>query len=70
MKKIGKLTINPEKVIKNDELVNLRGGYGDNGCDPDAGLMCFGSCITSIGTSGTCTFILVGGSFKCACSQN
>ncbi len=29
MKKIGKLTINPEKVIKNEELVNLKGGgYG------------------------------------------
>lgn len=27
MKKIGKLSINPEKVIKNDELVNLKGGY-------------------------------------------
>ena len=34
MKKIGKLTINPEKVIKNEELVNLRGGYGsgDRAC--------------------------------------
>jgi len=32
MKKIGKLSINPEKVIKNDELVNLRGGsYGGGG---------------------------------------
>jgi len=31
MKKLGKLTINPEKVIKNDELVNLRGGYGGGG---------------------------------------
>ena len=33
MKKLGKLSINPEKVIKNEELVNLRGGcdgYGDN----------------------------------------
>ena len=31
MKKLGKLSINPEKVIKNEELVNLRGGdYG--GC--------------------------------------
>jgi hypothetical protein len=29
MKKPGKLSINPEKVIKNDELVNLRGGYQD-----------------------------------------
>jgi hypothetical protein len=28
MKKLGKLTINPEKVIKNEDLVNLRGGYG------------------------------------------
>lgn len=27
MKKLGKISINPEKVIKNDELVNLRGGY-------------------------------------------
>ncbi len=31
MKTIGKLSINPEKVIKNEELVNLRGGY--NGCN-------------------------------------
>lgn len=27
MKKLGKFSINPEKVIKNDELVNLKGGY-------------------------------------------
>jgi hypothetical protein len=27
MKKLNKLIINPEKVIKNEELVNLRGGY-------------------------------------------
>ncbi|MGM0408237.1 MAG: hypothetical protein ACQERU_09635 [Bacteroidota bacterium] len=26
MKKIGKIIISPEKVIKNEELVNLRGG--------------------------------------------
>lgn len=31
MKKLGKLSINPEKVIKNEELVNLKGGYLD-GC--------------------------------------
>ncbi len=31
MKKLNKLSINPEKVIKNDELTNLRGGY-DTGC--------------------------------------
>jgi hypothetical protein len=27
MKKLGKLSINPEKVIKNEELMHLRGGY-------------------------------------------
>ena len=30
MKTLKKISINPEKVIKNEELVNLRGGY--NGC--------------------------------------
>ena len=29
MKKLKKLSINPEKVIKNEELVNLKGGYSD-----------------------------------------
>jgi natural product precursor len=29
MKKIGKISINPEKVIKNEELVKLNGGYGE-----------------------------------------
>lgn len=29
MKKIRKFTINPEKVIKNEDLVNLRGGVQD-----------------------------------------
>ncbi len=27
MKKLGKLSINPKKLIKNEELLNLRGGY-------------------------------------------
>ena len=30
MKKLGKLSINPVKVIKNDELVNLRGGNDED----------------------------------------
>jgi len=33
MKKLGKLSINLNKVMKNEELVNLRGGYGYNGYD-------------------------------------
>lgn len=32
MKKLGKLTISPEKIMKNKELINLQGGYGDPGC--------------------------------------
>ena len=31
MKKLGKLLINPEKVMNNDELISLRGGYGGYG---------------------------------------
>ena len=27
MRKLKKLLINPEKVIKNEELINLKGGY-------------------------------------------
>jgi hypothetical protein len=32
MKKLGKLSIDPEKVIKNEELVTLKGGYDKIGC--------------------------------------
>jgi len=41
MKKIGKLSINPEKVIKNEELVNLRGGYGGYECDGHWAIACY-----------------------------
>ena len=30
MKTLKKISINPEKVIKNEELVNLKGGYMGN----------------------------------------
>jgi natural product precursor len=36
MKKLGKLNINPEKVLKNEELTSLRGGY-----DGKVELWCF-----------------------------
>lgn len=32
MKKLIKLCINPENVMKNDELTTLRGGYGESYC--------------------------------------
>ena len=31
MKTLGKLKINSEKLLKNEELVNLKGGYGSSG---------------------------------------
>lgn len=33
MKKIGKISINTEKVIKNEELVNLKGGSYTGCCN-------------------------------------
>jgi hypothetical protein len=30
MKKLGKLSISPEKIMKNEDLINLQGGYGDH----------------------------------------
>ena len=41
MKKLGKLSINPEKIIKNKELVNLRGGYGGSNCEPLTEYTCY-----------------------------
>jgi len=38
MKKLGKLQINPKKVMKNEELLSLRGGYGEGWC---------GQCMTA-----------------------
>lgn len=32
MKKLGKLTISPEKMMKNEELINLQGGYSTIEC--------------------------------------
>jgi hypothetical protein len=39
MKKLGKLQINPEKIMKNEELLTLRGGYVSTYylCDCDFG---------------------------------
>lgn len=32
MKKLGKLQINPNRLMKNEELMTLRGGYGSYLC--------------------------------------
>ena len=43
MKKLGKLSINPEKMIRNNELVNLKGGYGTGCCGCMSGINLVGS---------------------------
>lgn len=50
MKKLNKLEISPSRIIKNAELLILRGGYG--ACDPHG--TCSGSCLTPRQTAGTC----------------
>jgi hypothetical protein len=35
MKKLNKLQINPERIMKSDELITLRGGYGMVKCYSD-----------------------------------
>lgn len=39
MKKLSKLQINSEKLMKNEELVTIRGGYGFAHCSRD-GIPC------------------------------
>ena len=58
MKKLGKLSINPEKIIQNEELINFKGGYGAAPCtctcfdqnkfveNPDEPLDCLGYVFT------------------------
>jgi hypothetical protein len=50
MKKIGKLSINLEKVIKNEELVNLRGGYYGSGDCPSGQTKYICQCSPGVGT--------------------
>lgn len=61
MKKIGKLTINPEKVIRNEELGNLRGGYSGI-CTT----ICFGTGIV-IQSPYHCAWDQCPGSSSCDC---
>jgi natural product precursor len=52
MKTLKKISINPEKVIKNEELVNLKGGAYDYACycnghylgDRDTAMQCASLC--------------------------
>ncbi len=81
MKKLNKLQINSEKLMKNEELVTLRGGYdgeGDGWCgtctvyeDENTMLMSGFSCSFSMaGANITCTSTykaLYGPSAYCQC---
>lgn len=39
MKMLSKLKINPQRILQNDELIQLRGGY-DGGSDNDCNVVC------------------------------
>ncbi len=41
MKKLVKITISPEKIMENEELINLQGGYDPLNCCfcPDSGII-------------------------------
>jgi hypothetical protein len=44
MKKLGKLEINPERLMKNKELISIKGGYSacTTTCYSDMGNICYG----------------------------
>lgn len=51
MKKLNKLQINSERLMKNEELITLRGGYGSYSCYKEGwGSGCMGF-ITYINTA-------------------
>jgi hypothetical protein len=52
MKKLGKLQINPEKLMKNEELVAFKGGYGNHyvSCRLD-NVECWGGAIENCDAS-------------------
>lgn len=51
MKKLGKLQITSEKLMKNEELMTLRGGYGTYSCYKEGWIpACYGF-ISHINTS-------------------
>lgn len=63
MKKLNKLQINSEKLMKNEELIALKGGYGEPCwcvCIPGGYLLsgygdCGYDCYYAFGSSGSCT---------------
>ncbi len=65
MKKLTKLGISPEKIMKNEELINLKGGYGENWC-----CFCNGYMAMGAQTQIECTFNCIdagyqSGSWQC-----
>ncbi len=71
MKKLGKLSINPEKLMKNEELINLRGGYSGTCaaiCEmPDGGHICNVSMSEAENYATQCG--LIGGRGKWCCDS-
>jgi len=57
MKKLTKLGISPEKIMKNEELINLQGGYAGGGGS--------GSCICWSHSHGSYGYMYAGGEMEC-----
>lgn len=69
MKKLGKILINSEKVIKNDELLNLKGGTYNYTCDL-YGSTCDTICVLPNGIQGVCRKYSIGPYVDvCACFE-
>lgn len=69
MKNFGKLSINPDKVMKNEELLNLRGGQVQptTTCHDKGSGQCGGLCTQANGAS-TCTKYTNPLGYTCSCS--
>ncbi len=53
MRKINKLVISPEKIMKNEELINLKGGYAGGPCHVSCNYDGSSLCTTSASDCGT-----------------
>lgn len=63
MKKLNKLQINSQKIMKNEELITLRGGYEANCCTcSNGGIM---NAITAADCKSACADINLGYRWSC-----
>jgi hypothetical protein len=70
MKKLNKLQINPERLMKNEELTTLRGGYGSIKCYSEGWIPgCMGYLGTVQGDCGNWQSECFAGGFHAYCAE-